>query len=110
MAKRPRKKPRYQREEELKRRIPADLAAQVKNNSYCPPLYYDDIRFKCADCGADEVWTSEQQQWWYEVAKGPIFSKAIRCRACRNKLCDNHNGTPRRSHAVRRQAGDKVDP
>jgi hypothetical protein len=102
MAKKQRKTPRYQIEERLKKRIPANLAAQAKNNSYYPPEYYEDRQFKCADCGTEEVWTAKQQQWWYEVAKGPIFSTAIRCRACRKKLRDGHQGTPRRSHGQRR--------
>ncbi len=63
--------------------IPADLAQQVPNNSYSPPLYYVDYPFKCVDCGSEEVWTAEQQKWYYEVAKGPIQAGAIRCRACR---------------------------
>lgn len=103
MAKKQRKTPRYQIEERLKNRIPANLAAQAKNNSYSPPEYYDDIRFKCVECGTEEVWTAKQQQWWYEVAKGPIFSTATRCRACRNNLRDSHQGTPRQSHAERRR-------
>jgi hypothetical protein len=64
MAKHQRKKPRYQVEEEMQKRvrIPANLAAQAKNNSYSPPEYYEDIQFKCVDCGAEEVWTAKQQQ------------------------------------------------
>lgn len=103
MAKRQRRKPRYEVEAEMRKRIPANPAAQAKNNSYNPPEYYEDIRFKCRDCGTEEVWTAEQQQWWYEVAKGPIFSTAIRCHACREKLRDAHQGTPRRTHADDRQ-------
>jgi hypothetical protein len=26
-----------------------------------------------------------QQKWWYETAKGDVFTKAVRCRACRTK-------------------------
>ena len=48
-----------------------------------PRPYYQDLDFECVDCGAHEVWTAKQQQWWYEVARGPIESKAIRCKACR---------------------------
>lgn len=67
----------------LGRRIRADLSKQAPNNSYAPPLYYEDKKFTCMDCGRVEVFTAEQQQWWYEVAKGPIYSKAVRCLACR---------------------------
>jgi Probable zinc-ribbon domain len=67
----------------MARRIKADLSKQAPNNSYAPPLYYEDKEFTCADCGRVEIWTAEQQQWWYETAKGPIYSTAVRCRACR---------------------------
>jgi hypothetical protein len=67
-------------------RIKADLSKQAPNNSYSPPLYYEDIRFKCRDCGAECVWTAEQQRLWYEEWGGPIQSTAIRCRACRQRV------------------------
>ena len=41
--------------------------------------------FRCRDCRKDEVWTACQQKWWYEVAKGYVYSTAVRCRACRRK-------------------------
>ena len=63
--------------------IAADLTQQAPNNSYSPPLYYVDYPFTCVDCGSQEVWTAEQQKWYYEVAKGPIYPFAIRCRKCR---------------------------
>ena len=107
MAKHKRKKPRYQLEEELKNRILANPEAQAPNNSWNPPTYYDDQHFQCIDCGADAVWTAKQQQWWYEVAKGPIYSQAVRCRECREKLRHSHGGTPRRTHAERRLGLDQ---
>jgi len=64
-------------------RIPADVTKQLPNNSYSPPLYYEDTPFVCVDCGKEEIWTATQQKWWYEVAKGTIYSRAVRCRACR---------------------------
>lgn len=63
----------------------ADLAEQAPNGSYSPPEFYEDQEFVCADCGAEEVWTAAQQKWWYEVAKGSIYSHAIRCRECRKR-------------------------
>lgn len=95
MAKQHRRVPRYQREAEVERsaetkngRIPADVAAQAPNNSYGPPLFYEDCEFTCVGCGCQEVWTAEQQKWWYEVAKGSIYSRAVRCRACRQARRD----------------------
>lgn len=45
--------------------------------------YYIDIPFTCKDCGKEEIWTAPQQKWWYEVAKGGVWTTARRCRDCR---------------------------
>ncbi|HVX14356.1 MAG TPA: zinc-ribbon domain-containing protein [Pirellulales bacterium] len=97
--------PRYRRnadETEAERRarigrIAADLSQQASNNSFSPLLFYEDTPFACIDCGKEEIWTAEQQQWWYEVAKGSIYSRAKRCRDCRRK------------HRARREAGVPPD-
>ena len=47
--------------------------------------YYMDLPFRCVDCGKEEIWTGSQQKWWYEVAKGFVYSTAVRCRSCRRK-------------------------
>jgi hypothetical protein len=65
--------------------ILADPAEQAGNNSYLPPVFYQDMDFECRDCGRAETWTAEQQHWWYEVAKGPVDSTAVRCRPCRQR-------------------------
>ena len=59
-------------------------------NSYGVPLfvslgYYVDHAFACRDCGQAQVWRATQQKWWYEVAKGQVYSTAVRCRQCRAK-------------------------
>jgi putative zinc ribbon protein len=59
-------------------------------NSYVAPDfvrrgYYVDRPFRCVDCGNEEIWTGMQQKWWYEVAKGFVYSSANRCRLCRRK-------------------------
>jgi hypothetical protein len=87
------------------RRIPADLSKQAPSNTYSPRLYYEDLEFKCRDCRKREVWTAEQQQWWYEVAKGPVQSTAIRCRACRSARRASPKRTPPKSHKERRPGG-----
>lgn len=89
------------------KRIAADISQQAPHNSYGGvPLYYEDTTFTCVICGTEEVWTAEQQKWWYETAKGYIFSSATRCKACRNAIRANHGGTPRRSHQDRLEAGE----
>ncbi|TJZ69378.1 zinc-ribbon domain-containing protein [Chitiniphilus eburneus] len=60
------------------------------SNSYGVPSfvmrgYYVDLAFTCRDCGAHQVWTAAQQQWWYETAKGYVYSSAVRCLGCRQQ-------------------------
>jgi len=69
-------------------------------NSYGTPDfvergYYVDQPFQCQECGRAEIWTATQQKWWYEVAKGFVYSTAKLCRACRRRERD------RRAHARR---------
>lgn len=71
-------------------RIPVNESLLAPNNSYGVPDfvtrgYYVDRPFRCVGCGKQEVWTATQQKWWYEVAKGFVYSTAVRCRACRHK-------------------------
>lgn len=66
------------------------------NNSYSDPEflkrgYYVDKSFTCRDCGKAEVWTATQQKWWYEVAKGGLFTQALRCRPCRRRERERSN-------------------
>jgi hypothetical protein len=72
------------------RMVPVNEELLAPNNSYGAPAfvsrgYYIDIPFRCVDCGREEVWTGSQQKWWYEIAKGFVYSSAVRCRACRRK-------------------------
>lgn len=58
------------------------------DNSYGVPDFvtrgcYVDVSFRCVDCGAEGVWTAKRQKWWYEVAKGGVWTRANRCRVCR---------------------------
>ncbi len=69
---------------------PVNEEMLAPNNSYGAPDfvrrgYYVDRPFRCVDCGKDEVWTGTQQKWWYEVAKGYVYSTAVRCRSCQRK-------------------------
>ena len=69
---------------------PVNEALLAPNNSYGAPDfvhrgYYVDRPFRCVDCGKEEVWTGTQQKWWYEVAKGFVYTTAVRCRLCLRK-------------------------
>ncbi len=76
-------------EEVPSRAVPADQSQQDPNNSYSlRPAYYIDLDFTCCDCGKADVWTAEQQKWYYETAKGSLYATAIRCRDCRIRLKD----------------------
>ena len=64
----------------------ADHDELVHNNTYgLLPCYYVDKVVVCRSCGREEVWTAENQKWWYEEAKGNIHAEAVHCRACRDK-------------------------
>ncbi len=69
---------------------PVDKLLLAPSNSYGEPAfvtrgYYVDVHFICSDCASQEVWTAAQQKWWYEVAKGYVYSTAARCLACRRQ-------------------------
>jgi len=64
--------------------VAADPEQLRHNNTYGQfPLFYVDRAFSCRDCNQAQLWTAKQQKWWYEVAKGNVYSHAVRCRACR---------------------------
>lgn len=71
-------------------RVSVNPALLQPSNSYGVPDfvargYYLDQPFSCRDCGKEELWTATQQKWWYEIAKGYVYSTATRCRACRRR-------------------------
>jgi Probable zinc-ribbon domain len=70
--------------------VPVNPASLSPNNSYGIPefvkrRFYVDIPFICKHCGVPQIWTAQQQHWWYELAKGDIWTIAILCRPCRIK-------------------------
>jgi len=81
-------------EKELAERIRGHVLVNPANlretNSYSTPDfvergYYLDRPFRCKDCGVAQVWTATQQKWWYEWAKGDVWTVAVRCRPCRRR-------------------------
>ncbi|MCA9038292.1 MAG: zinc-ribbon domain-containing protein [Planctomycetaceae bacterium] len=71
----------------------ADPSKQVPNNSCgAPVLFYVDKPFTCIDCGKSEIWSAQQQQWYYEVARGSLYATAVRCRECRKVHAGIHSG------------------
>jgi hypothetical protein len=45
--------------------------------------FYVEMPFACKMCGKSQVWTATQQKWWYESAKGDVWTIAVLCRPCR---------------------------
>jgi Probable zinc-ribbon domain len=75
---------RFQTAREAAGRITADHAQLAHNNTYgLLPEFYEDRSFTCRNCGSSEVWAAARQKWWYEIAKGNIYSEAVLCLRCR---------------------------
>ncbi len=71
-------------------RVLVEATRLAPNNSWEEPEFvrrghYVDQPFSCRDCGKAQVWTATQQKWWYEVARGGLFTVASRCPACRRR-------------------------
>ena len=82
--------------------IKVNVDRLAPDNSYGAPEfvkrgYYLDRPFRCRDCGAEQVWTARQQKWWYEVAKGGVWTISSRCGPCRRKERERKE-TARRVH------------
>ena len=80
--------------------VPVNPTALRLYNSYGAPLFvtrgfYVDQPFSCQDCRKEEIWTAAQQKWWYEIAKGEVWSGAIHCRACRRRERERKAGARR---------------
>jgi hypothetical protein len=86
---RERERARAQREL-AKRHVLVNPANLRPTNSYGTPEFvkrghYVDMPFNCKSCGVAQVWTETQQKWWYESAKGDVWTIAILCRPCRRR-------------------------
>ena len=69
--------------------IPRKAKSNLRStNSYGIPEFADrgfyvDMPFSCKACGKPQLWTATQQKWWYESAKGDVWTIAVLCRPCR---------------------------
>jgi hypothetical protein len=67
--------------------IPASIPLQKDGrHTYRKRLFYLDREFECKECGKKERWRAEDQQWYFEIAKGPIHGEAVLCHDCRLKM------------------------
>jgi len=93
---------------------PCNLTLLAAHNSYGTPDfvargYYIDKEFVCIGCKSHELWRATQQKWWYEVAKGDVWTTARRCRSCRRAQRDRRSEA-RRVHlegVARKRAAKK---
>jgi hypothetical protein len=79
-----------ERAKRLREQVLVNPSLLRPTNSYGIPdfverEFYVDRPFVCKDCGKAEVWTATQQKWWYETAKGDVWTAAVRCRPCRRR-------------------------
>lgn len=97
----------------LRGKVLVNVANLRPTNSYGTPdfvkrEFYVDRPFKCKDCGIAQIWTDTQQKWWYESAKGDVWTVAIRCRPCRRREQErtavaravHQAGLARKRHAI----------
>ena len=92
--------------------VEVNAANLAPSGSYSTPDFvvrgwYEPVPFTCEGCGVEEVWTPHQQKWWYEVARGGVFTTARLCRSCRRRERDR-KAAARKTHQeglARKMAG-----
>ncbi len=57
----------------------------VQDCSICPRHWYIDARFHCAECGADFLWSAQEQRAWFETYRFWVDSQPRLCRPCSAK-------------------------
>lgn len=63
--------------------IPANT--ELQDFTVFPRAWYVDARFHCADCGAEFLWSAQEQKLWFEVYHFYVDSQPTRCRECHAK-------------------------
>ena len=64
--------------------IPADISKQTPAY-FSVRYYYRDHEFTCTKCGTTEIWTAQEQKWYFEEIKAHPRSVAKYCRKCRKQ-------------------------
>jgi hypothetical protein len=64
--------------------VRADTSRQ--NCSVCPRYWYVDATFRCGRCGAEFVFSTDEQRVWYEHYEFWIESLPRHCQTCRADL------------------------
>ena len=63
----------------------------VQDCSICPRHWYIDARFRCAECGADFLWSAQEQRAWIETYRFCVDSQPRHCPDCRTKRRNIHH-------------------
>ena len=89
--------------------IQANPSEQRANNSYRAPTEYRDKKLPCSGCGRRLLWTAEQQRFWYEEMKAPVYEAAVnlRCDNCRKRGRNDLHREKARSKQRRRSQSDE---
>jgi hypothetical protein len=76
-------KPAAVRAEEARAHAKREAKARASTPDFVARGFYVDMPFACKACGQAQIWTAAQQKWWYEAAKGDVWTIAVLCRPCR---------------------------
>lgn len=71
--------------------IPANPGLQRGSGGFSTKYYYKDIRYICAGCGKEDVWTVKQQKKYFEDQKGNIYNEPKWCYECHLKRMQEKN-------------------
>ena len=65
--------------------IPAFTKVPARSWYSLPTPFYAEEIYRCRDCGKEAVWTAVEKYRYYEVEKGNMYAKRVRCDACYEK-------------------------
>lgn len=65
--------------------IPGDTVIPA-GSYYSPPMpFYAQEEYCCRDCGKKVTWTALEKYQYYEVEKGNMYARRVRCDSCHTK-------------------------
>jgi Probable zinc-ribbon domain len=65
--------------------IPADTTIPANAYYSLPVPFYTREEYYCRDCGKKVVWTALEKYQYYEIEKGNMYTKRVRCDLCYHK-------------------------
>lgn len=73
--------------------LAADPDKQEYGKGYAVKFYYQDIRYTCAGCGKEGLWTAAQQKRYFEEQTGNIYNQPKWCYECHGRRMEIRNTT-----------------